>query len=299
MDSLDITRRRGAISLSTAVAIASLVIVAAASTFALVEFSHLPKTGVTSEPASRTSGASSSSDVSSSNNTQGSTSQSTSTITATADSQQLSCSENCSVAVEWSYLTTPYQSLASMASSSEYVIVGNVTGAWTVSVRGDTPIELYNITTVMAVKGSLLNPNDEFTVGEVGGAAGNKTITLDGYPTLHVGSEYVLFLYTAGGVCCNSKGEVTLPNSPFNSYVEVSDQNALVFMTQGGPQGLFYVQDGNVYSLDNMYPQADAWLPTKVSGVPLTQFVEEIQSAATTSTLSSTSTKTNTESVSG
>jgi len=71
---------------------------------------------------------------------------------------------------------------------------------------------------------------------------------------------------------------------PFANEVNISFPAGAVLMTPGGPQGLFYIQGGNVYSMDNMYPQADSWIPTKVSGVPLSQFVQEIQADVNSTT---------------
>ena len=71
----------------------------------------------------------------------------------------------------------------------------------------------------------------------------------------------------------------------------------MLSVTTGGPQGLFRVQGGNVYSLDNTYPQADSWLPVKADGIPLAQFEAEVE-AATTTTSQSLTTSTSTSGVS-
>jgi hypothetical protein len=93
-------------------------------------------------------------------------------------------------------------------------------------------------------------------------------MNLTGYPTLSVGTSYVFFL---------------TQKSP------IQDIYSNFTPTTGAAQGLFYIQDGNVYSLDNMYPQADAWLPVKANGVPLSEFVAEVQAAAVSTTSTSQS----------
>lgn len=207
-----------------------------------------------------------------------STVQSGGSTTRITTTQDISCPTTCTLDVDWASLTHPYQTLGELAASSEFVFVGNVTATWTLPSSG-VPVNLYNITVVTTLKGHPYTPNPIFQLGEVGGTLSNKTTTVSGYPTLTVGGMYILFVYPAGGVCCTNGTEV-LPNAPFSFQVDEAFPGTLVYVTQGGPQGLFYVQGGYVYSLDNMYPQADAWLPVKVPGVPLAQFIQEIQSAA-------------------
>lgn len=100
-------------------------------------------------------------------------------------------------------------------------------------------------------------------------------MSITGYPTLSVGQSYVLFL--AFRVCTNELADL------FNASV-----------TTGGPQGLFSVQGGNVYSLDNTYPQADSWLPVKADGIPLAQFEAMVQAAPVPTTSQSITTSTST-----
>jgi hypothetical protein len=147
-----------------------------------------------------------------------------------------------------------------------------VTAAWTVAV-GTVPVTLCNVSSTTILKTP--TPADPYIlefggfiqVGEVGGTAANSTMSLQGYPDLNVGGTYVFFLSPSGGAS---------PDAPFGDEINLSLNLAVAEMTQGGPQGLFSVQGGKVHSLDNMYPQADSWVPTKVSGVPLSQFVQEI-----------------------
>jgi hypothetical protein len=156
------------------------------------------------------------------------------------------------------------------------VVVANVASSWTVS-RSGVPVTLYNVTVISVLKDFAIKvaPGQVITMGEIGGSNANETMALEGYPTLTTGSTYVLFLGPAGGIY-ESSGKSVGPAAPFTQYVSSSSFNT--FMTEGGPQGLFYVREGNVYSLDNLYPQADAWLPVNVDGIPLAQFISELQS---------------------
>jgi hypothetical protein len=166
-----------------------------------------------------------------------------------------------------------YDSLANLIDSSKLVALANVTSATTVAVRG-VPVTHYDVT---IIKIFVSNPTGNATallgsslvIAQIGGTLNGTTMNVQGYPTLAVGGSYVLFANYAGFLA---------------EYYEIN------LMTIGGPQGLFYVQNGNVYSLDNMYPQADAWLPVKADGVLLAQFVAEVQAASgsTTSTTPST-----------
>jgi hypothetical protein len=202
--------------------------------------------------------------------------QSAVTTTDITYTEDISCPTSCMLEVDWASLTKPYQTLGQLGAASEFVFLGNVTASWTVASDGGL-VNLYNITTVRTLMGHPYTPNPVFQLGEVGGTLGNKTMSVSGYPTLTVGETYVLFVFPSGGVCCTNGKEV-VPNAPFGFIVDQAFPSALPEVTQGGPQGLFYVQGGNVYSLDNLYPQADAWLPIKVDGMPLAQFISELQS---------------------
>lgn len=170
----------------------------------------------------------------------------------------------------------PYQTVASLVNASWYVFVGNVRAEWTVAV-GTIPVTLYNVTAITILKLHALTSfipgqGGYVQVGEVGGTAANSTMSLQGYPTLSVGEEYVFFTSPSGGAS---------PNAPFQTEINLSVIGTLVEMTQGGPQGLFNISGGKVYSMDQTYPQTDSWIPTKVSGVPLSQFIAEIQEVVT------------------
>jgi hypothetical protein len=185
---------------------------------------------------------------------------------------------NCTLNIPWPYV---YQTTPGLAAASDYIVIANVTSISTVSQKpslsqpGDSsappgviPVTFYNITVIQTIEPiggppSNVTAGALLTVGQIGGVAGGTNMSVSGYPTLSVGSEYVFFL----GV----------PGSFLTSYYVYHGLGT--FVTVGGPQGLFYVQEKKVYSLDNLYPQADAWLPVKANGVPLAQFVSEVQSA--------------------
>jgi hypothetical protein len=168
-----------------------------------------------------------------------------------------------------------YMTMRDLASSSQAIIVGSVTSEQTIGVNdsivfggnvGLVPVTAYNVT----VTNVLLDRESPFQptlkaghwtiVPQVGGTFGHTTMNVTGYPTLSVGASYVFFLTN---------------QSPIKGVY-------YSFTTTGASQGLFYVQGGNVYSLDHMYPQADSWLPVKANGIPLAQFVQEVQSAVAT-----------------
>jgi hypothetical protein len=215
-----------------------------------------------------------------------STSETTMTYSA-YDIQGTTCPNGCVVSVPWASLNRPQQTLSTLTNASTFIFVGIVAAEWTVAY-GTVPVTLYNITMTDVLKNSTVatipTSNGFSVVGEAGGTAANSTVSLEGYPTLNVGGMYVFFVSPAGGMSYGSYAQ--FPDTPFMQEVDLSFDGA-VLMTQDGPQGLFYVQNGNVYSLDNMYPQADSWIPTKVSGVPLSQFVQEIQAASGNSTATS------------
>jgi len=159
------------------------------------------------------------------------------------------------------------------------VWLANVTSTTTVSVKG-VPFTSYNITNIETLYSDGI-PNSNATghvaeVAWVGGTIGRTTMNGVGYPTLKIGSLYVFFF----GPYSFDPGAsgFSLGPPPFGDYWNGFD-GGLAAATTGGAQGLFYVQDGKVYSLDNLFPQDDAWLPVKANGEPLSQFITEIRSA--------------------
>jgi len=188
-----------------------------------------------------------------------------------------------------------YSTMQDLASHSTAIIVGSVTSEGTIGVNesgpaeenvGLVPVTDYNVTIIAVLFddgnhfGIPLSNGTWTIVPQVGGTFGHTTMNVTGYPTLSVGMSYVFFLQ--------------------QSSIEGNLYDGLT--TTGGAQGLFYIQGGNVYSLDNMYPQADSWLPVKANGVPLAQFVQQIQSAlasSTTVTSSTSSTSSNSTAVIG
>jgi hypothetical protein len=233
------------------------------------------------------SGGSSANTVSSTSSSSTTSSESSAETTFTTTSEHVFIPCNCSIDLSWAW--SIYNTLSSLTSTSHYVVVANVTSELTVGVnvsaddgpgvKGLVPVTGYNITVASVISDPFpgkpgLQPGDRLTVVQIGGTKSGMTMSVVGYPSLFVGESYVLFLTTY---------ESLLPHF----YGSINDGFTLI--TTGGPQGLFYIQGGNVYSLNNMYPQADAWLPVTANGVPLTQFVSEVQSISA-STISSSST---------
>jgi hypothetical protein len=194
---------------------------------------------------------------------------------------------NCSYDLRSAWPT--YQSLADLKSASYAVVVAQVALAQTVgknlsqftlagpvpTLKGVIPITEYTINVTTFVSGgSNLEPGAQLFFAQIGGVSDGTNMSVTGYPTLLVGQSYVFFLSTSGSL--------------------LSDTNELLNLIQtgittGGPQGLFSIQGDNVYSLDNTYPQTDGWLPVKVSGMPLAQFVAEVQTATVSTNIVSQS----------
>lgn len=262
---------------SIIVVVVSVIIVLALAS--ILSYQHLPvsQTSITSSSSDGADGTSSESTLSSTTSTE-------TTYITTSTHIFVPC--NCSINLDWAWPT--YNTLNSLISASEFVVVANVTSALTVGVnasaeagpgvKGLFPVTGYNITVISVISnlvGGTPGPQigSNTTIVQIGGTDGGTTTSILGYPSLSVGQSYVLFLTTYGNLFANFYGSV---NHGFN------------YITAGGPQGLFYVKEGKVYSLDNLYPQADAWLPVKASGVPLQQFTSEVQASASSVSSSST-----------
>lgn len=189
----------------------------------------------------------------------------------------------CNCTVDLSQGNWPeYSTMQDLASASAAIIVGNVTSERTIGVNESSlvdgevrlapvPVTDYNVTITTVLFDSGNNFGFDISAGywtivpQVGGTIGHTTMNVTGYPSLSVGDSYVFFL-------------------AHQTSIEGNLYNGLT--TTGGAQGLFYIQGGNVYSLDNIYPQADSWLPVKADGVPLSEFITQVQSATTTTSSS-------------
>lgn len=176
---------------------------------------------------------------------------------------------NCSANLRSLWQT--YSTLDALSGASASVIVGNVSGVTTEGVNdglGPIPVTVYNVTISKILVDTLgLTIGDWVYVGQVGGTIGSANMSVIGYPTLTVGGSYVFFLNLAGSLG--------------NMY-------GATLITTGGPQGLFYIRSGNVYSVDNLFPQTDSWLPVKVNGIPLSQFSSEVQATIGSTSVSAT-----------
>jgi hypothetical protein len=203
-----------------------------------------------------------------------------------------SCHGKCVIDNPWTSGSQLHRTLNELVASSAFVLVGNVTSLSTVAVKG-VPVTAYNITVVVTIIPPLpananLGPGSVLRVAQVGGTAGGHTMTLKGYPLLVKGGTYVFFLNLLGGAVAPNCGLACYlipdPTAPYLGGVD----NGFAPVTVGGPQGVFSVQGGKVYSLDNLYPQDDQWLPIKVAGEPLAQFITEIQQAVSSTTSTTT-----------
>jgi hypothetical protein len=199
---------------------------------------------------------------------------------------------NCSYSLNWAWPTYPV--LADLKSASYAVVVAQVVSAQTAdknlsnfALSGPVtrlnvviPITEYTINVTTVVSGSSnLEPGGQLFFAQIGGVSDGTNMSVTGYPTLFVGQSYVLFLSTSGSLLGYTNELLNLIQTG---------------ITTGGPQGLFSIHGGSVSSLNNMYPQADAWLPVKADGIPLAQFEAEVQAATTTTSMSSTGISTTT-----
>ena len=183
----------------------------------------------------------------------------------------------------WESATT-YSTLQELANASTIIVIGNVTSTKTVGVGSNpvVPVTIYNVTVSAVFRHEFAGgvvPGLVIPVGMVGGTIGNNTMTVAGYPTLTKGGTYILFLNPAGGIYTGNS-RIDAGAGFLENYVDTTGD--LELMTQGGPQGLYYVQGGMVCSIESIYPQTDAWLPIKLSGTPLAQFIEQLQTIVAT-----------------
>jgi hypothetical protein len=178
------------------------------------------------------------------------------TATATTSiGSTLSCTGNCTFNPPWPV----YQTMTALKDASRFVVVANVTSESVTSVKG-IPLTVYQLSVVESIEGPGVNKSAGTTtlsMAQIGGAANGTTVSIEGYPTLSVGSTYVLFL----------NGPGSLYSAYYDGYLT----------SVGGPQGTFLVQRGGVFSLDTLYPKPDVWLPIKANDVPLSQFIAEVQ----------------------
>jgi len=174
---------------------------------------------------------------------------------------------NCAVDVP----TQTYSTLDALIQNSG-VVLDNVTSARVVSVNG-FPFTLCNITVIEALVPSSPNGYEApagttGTLAWIGGTVNGTTMTGNGFPTLKVGGTYIMFLtpsFPSGFI-------------PYWTQVDNQSIDGTAYIPAGGAEGLFYVQNGQVFSLDNIYPQTDGWIPVKADGTPLNQFISQLQS---------------------
>jgi hypothetical protein len=172
------------------------------------------------------------------------------------------CKGNCTLDLPW---PQTYETLSGLRAGSSLTVVITVTALSTTAIDG-VPVTRYNATILQdVVEAKYAPPGTNLTLAQIGGSVNGTTMRVRGYPTLTAGGTYLVFLARASLA------------SPF-----LNNLYGLDLFTIGGPQGLFYVANGNVYSIDNMYPQDDAWLPVKVPGIPLAQFIQQVQATTTT-----------------
>jgi len=205
----------------------------------------------------------------------------TNTITATAANSYHAgqCSPACTLNINWVEDAPAYPTLKALANSSELIVLGNITAS-RASFSGGFLVTLYDVSIVNPIKApaGLDTVGAVFQFGQVGGSASNETMVLGGYPSLHIGQIYVLFAEPSGGELSLPSDDVigNAPPIPFAPVVNQASGLAQPFISLGGPQGLFYIANGSVYSLDNMFPNSDGWLPLKLDSVPLADFVNEV-----------------------
>jgi hypothetical protein len=186
-----------------------------------------------------------------------SSSSASTTASTTYAGSTISCSGNCTFSLPWPV----YQTMGELKDASPFVVVATVTSASVTSVAG-IPLTVYQLSVITSIEGPGVNTTAGMTtlpIAQIGGTVNGTTVSIEGYPTLTVGSTYVLFL-----------------NGPGSLYPAYYDG----YLTSvGGPQGTFLVQRSGIFSLDTVYPKADVWLPIKANDVPLSQFIAEVQAS--------------------
>ncbi|MGP8056399.1 MAG: hypothetical protein ACLP9K_02160 [Nitrososphaerales archaeon] len=164
------------------------------------------------------------------------------------------CNAVCVVSPPWQV----FQSIGELKQASELILIAQVASVSTSAGPGGYPVTRYNLTIIRVLVGnSNLTVGGSVSMAQIGGSTQDVTVRVKGYPTLSQGNSYLFFL--------------SAPGSFLSPYYGTD------FISVGGPQGTFIVQNGNVYSLDTIYPQEDAWLGIKASGTPLSQFIAEVQ----------------------
>lgn len=181
---------------------------------------------------------------------------------------------------------TVFPTLSDLESGSLLVVEANVTSTLTIGIPQNTegsadpstaslPVTYYNISVIQTLDNNGRIDTSgavSLSVVQIGGTAGGTKMMIGGYPSLEVGQTYIMFLTFPGTYLVADYGYLTAnhPSVPPS------------FITTGGAQGLFYLHNGSVYSLNNEYPQTDSWLQVKVSGISLSQFVAQVESAVNT-----------------
>lgn len=152
-----------------------------------------------------------------------------------------------------------YPTLKDLKNASDVILVGKITQIAS-NNSGSIPTTDFAVYVNQTIKGNV-TPGSTVLVRQVGAIlAGNRTIADQDDPMMSVGGNVILFL----------QYECIAPNG--------SIQTGAPFFITGGPQGRFLVKSALAYSLDTV-DQADSWIHVKVNGMPMDQFVSQIEAA--------------------
>jgi hypothetical protein len=153
-----------------------------------------------------------------------------------------------------------YPTMKDLKNASDVIIEGKVVGIASSNNSGAIPTTDFSVYVNGTVKGNV-SVGSTILVRQVGAIlSGNRTISDQDDPMMSIGSNLILFL--------------EYPRQTLNGPIQTGSP----FFITGGPQGRFVVKSGLVYSLDTIN-QADSWIHVKANGIPIDQFVSQIQAA--------------------
>jgi len=148
----------------------------------------------------------------------------------------------------------PYQSISELVDDSDLVVQGTVVDQFIVSIDGELEgviPEVWTYSEISVNNCYLGNSEDIIYVAQYGGTKDGLTYTSTNDPLLEKGDVAILFLKN------------------------ISKSN---FITIGGPQGRFVLQNDKVYSIAEIKPDlVGSYSNLKTKGMSLTEFIDLIK----------------------
>lgn len=155
-------------------------------------------------------------------------------------------------------LVSPFDTLHSLKGNSTIVILGTYAKISATWKFGGTVFTIFQVNVSSYLVGS-----------------GPSNIYVEGVPTSAaalpiLGQDFVLFLVRVRPCPPSPPAPCPSPPPPFDT---------IDFIPTGGPQGEFPVQGGLVYGFKTLHPRDFSWIRVNANGVPLAQFVTQVQNA--------------------